>query len=270
MNIRVQIEAELQRIEQEKSVCILYACESGSRAWGFASSDSDYDVRFLYVHSTEWYLRVASGGDTIERPIEGLLDVSGWDLKKALQLLRKSNPPLLEWLQSPIVYHERPTVVQRIRELMPVYYEPAACHYHYLHMARGNYREFLQGDEVWLKKYFYVLRPVLACLWIERGYGVVPTEFQTLVERILDEGSVKTAVQDLIARKKAGEELDRGPHIPALSSFLSHEVDRLSGLQAPPAKHAAPAQLDRVFRECLIDIHGDRIQADPPADSPAC
>ncbi len=266
MDIRTQIEAELERVEQEKSVCILYACESGSRAWGFESSDSDYDVRFLYVHPIEWYLRVVSGSDTIERPIEGLLDVSGWDLKKALQLLRKSNPPLLEWLQSPIVYHERSAVVQRIRELMPVYYEPTACHYHYFHVAQGNYRDFLQGDMVRLKKYFYVLRPVLACLWIERGYGVVPTRFQTLVERILDEGSVKTAVQDLIRRKKAGEELDRGPHIPAISSFLSHEVDRLSGLQAPAAKHASPARLDQVFRECLIDIYSDKIHVDLPSD----
>jgi predicted nucleotidyltransferase len=266
MDIRTQIEGELRRIEQEKGVCVIYACESGSRAWGFASSDSDYDVRFIYVHPTEWYLRVVTGSDTIERPIEGLLDASGWDLKKALQLLRKSNPPLLEWLQSPIVYRERTAVVQRIRDLMPVYYEPAACHYHYLHMAQGNYREFLQGDEVWLKKYFYVLRPVLACLWIERGYGVVPTEFQTLVERILDEGSVKTAVQDLIQRKKAGEELDRGPHIPAISSFLSREVDRLSTSQAPPARHASPVRLDEVFRACLIDIYGDKIHADLPSE----
>jgi len=270
MDVRTQIEAELRRIEQDESVCILYACESGSRAWGFESSDSDYDVRFVYVHPTEWYLRVVPGSDVIERPIEGLLDVSGWDLKKALQLLRKSNPPLLEWLQSPIVYHERRSVIQRIRELMPVYYEPAACHYHYLHMAQGNYRDFLQGDTVWLKKYFYVLRPVLACLWIERGYGVVPIQFQTLVERILDEGAVKTAVQDLIQRKKAGEELDRGPHIPVISSFLSHEVNRLSGLQAPPARHASPARLDQVFRECLMDIYGDKIQADLPTNGQAC
>ncbi len=123
------------------------------------------------------------GSDIIERPIDGLLDISGWDLTKALQLLRKSNPPLLEWLQSPIVYRQRSSVVERIRELMPQYYQPAACHYHYLHMAQGNYRDYLQGDTVWLKKYLYVLRPVLACLWIERGYGVVPIEFHKLVER---------------------------------------------------------------------------------------
>lgn len=198
--------------------------------------------------------------DTIEQPIDGLLDISGWDLRKALQLLRKSNPPLLEWLQSPIVYRQRAGVVDRIRNLMPQYYQPAACHYHYLHMAQGNYRDYLQGDVVWLKKYLYVLRPVLACLWIERGYGVVPIEFHKLVERVIDDAAVKTAVQDLIRRKKSGEELDRGPHIPEISRFLKQELDRLSLLQSPPSERVSSDDLDRVFRECLIEVHGDRFQ----------
>jgi predicted nucleotidyltransferase len=262
MDIHAQIEAELERIEREQGVGIVYACESGSRAWGFESADSDYDVRFLYVHPTEWYLRVVPGGDVIEPPIEGLLDLAGWDLRKALRLLQKSNPPLLEWLQSPLVYREQSSVVQRIRDLMPHYYQPAACHYHYLHMAQGNYRDFLQGDMVWLKKYFYVLRPVLACRWIERGLGVVPIQFQILVEGVLDEDDVKAAVQDLVRRKKAGEELDRGPHLPVLSGFLAREVDRLSTLTAPAAVRTSGARLDQVFRECLIDLYGIEIRPD--------
>ncbi len=263
MDLQEKIRTELERIEREKEVCIVYACESGSRAWGFESQDSDYDVRFIYLHPTEWYLRVLSGPSVIERPADAVLDISGWDLKKALQLLRKSNPPLLEWLQSPMVYREHGSVVQRLRDLMPQYYQPASCHYHYLHMAQGNYREFLQGDMVWLKKYLYVLRPVLACLWIERGYGVVPIEFHRLVERVVDDTGVKTAIQDLIRRKKAGEELDRGPHIPALSIFLQRELDRLSSLPAPPAVRTSPDALDQVFRASLIDIYGVRITADP-------
>ncbi len=262
MDIRAQIEAELDRIEREQGVGIIYACESGSRAWGFESADSDYDVRFIYVHPTEWYLRVTPGKDVIEPPIKGLLDIAGWDLRKTLRLLQKSNPPLLEWLQSPLVYREHSAVVQRLRDLMPQYYQPIACHYHYLHMAQGNYRDFLQGDTVWLKKYFYVLRPVLACRWIERGHGVVPIQFQILVERVLDEDDVKAAVQDLIRRKKAGEELDRGPHLPVLSRFLACEVDRLSALAAPPAAPTSGARLDQVFRECLIDIFGAEVRSD--------
>lgn len=267
-DVCLQIESELHRIEQEKDVHIVYACESGSRAWGFESSDSDYDVRFIYLHPTEWYLRVVPGSDVIERPIDGVLDISGWDLRKALQLLRKSNPPLLEWLQSPIVYRRRSRVVERIRDLMTQYYQPAACHYHYLHMAQGNYRDYLQGDTVWLKKYLYVLRPVLGCLWIERGYGVVPIEFQKLVERVIDDAVVKAAVQDLIGRKKSGEELDRGPHIPEISTFLKRELDRLSQLPTPQTPRTSCAGLDQVFRECLIEIHGNAIQAtEPPGEN---
>ena len=264
MDIRAQINAELDRIERETGVAIVYACESGSRAWGFESSDSDYDVRFIYLHPTEWYLRVVPGRDVIERPIDGMLDISGWDLRKTLQLLRKSNPPLLEWLQSPIVYRERSHVVERIRDLMPQCYHSVACHYHYLHMAQGNYRDYLQGETVWLKKYLYVLRPVLACLWIERGYGVVPIEFRTLLDRVLDEGPVKTAVEDLIRRKKAGEELDRGPYLPTISSFLKQELDHLSQTEAPSPARTSPTALDRVFRESLIEIHGNAIQAAEP------
>jgi len=270
MDIRTQIEAELARLEREKGVCVVYACESGSRAWGFESADSDYDVRFLYARPTEWYLRVVPGSDVIERPIDGMLDISGWDLRKALQLLRKSNPPLLEWLQSPIVYRERRGIVERIRGLMPQYYQPVACYYHYLHMAQGNYRDYLRGETVWLKKYFYVLRPVLACLWIERGYGIVPIQFQALVDCVLDDEDVKAAVGDLARRKKAGEELDRGPQIPRISDFLARELDRLSAGQAPPAVPTSWAGLDQVFRECLIEIYGDRVQTAPPAGEQAC
>lgn len=264
MDVRTQILAQLERIEREKGVRIVYACESGSRAWGFESSDSDYDVRYIYVHPIEWYLRVVPGSDTMEGPVDELLDLSGWDLRKALQLLRKSNPPLLEWLQSPIVYRAHDPVIRRLRALMPEYYQPAACLHHYLHMAQGNYRDFLQGDTVWLKKYFYVLRPVLACRWIERDYGVVPIEFESLVQRVLDEGDVRVAVGDLIRRKRAGEELDRGPHISALTRFLAEELDRLSRLPVPPALRPSSSELDRAFRESLVEIYGDRIRTTLP------
>jgi len=202
--------------------------------------------------------------DVIERPADEVFDISGWDLRKALQLLHRSNPPLLEWLQSPIVYRERSEIVSRIRTLIPQYYQPVACHYHYLHMAQGNNREYLQGDTVWLKKYLYVLRPVLACLWIERGYGPVPMEFATLIERVVDEGHLKAAILDLVSRKKAGDELARGPRIPVISDFLEAELTRLSAKEAPPAARTSGADLDRVFRQCLIDVYGACIDVDSP------
>jgi predicted nucleotidyltransferase len=147
---------ELERIEHEENVRILYACESGSRAWGFPSKDSDYDVRFLYARPVDWYLSILEKRDVIERPISGMLDINGWDLRKALNLFRKSNPPLLEWLQSPIVYRENRAIAEQIRRISPFTFSQKSCMYHYLHMAKRNYREYLQGERAKIKKYEFL------------------------------------------------------------------------------------------------------------------
>ncbi|MCA9438875.1 MAG: nucleotidyltransferase domain-containing protein, partial [Candidatus Omnitrophica bacterium] len=142
--IHSEILSQLERIEDDRSVSILYACESGSRAWGFESRDSDYDVRFIYIRPRDWYLSVdlEKKRDVIELPIDDQLDINGWDARKALKLFRKSNPPLLEWLGSPIVYAEPFKFASTLREISKTHNAPTGCAYHYLHMARGNYREF--------------------------------------------------------------------------------------------------------------------------------
>ena len=255
-----RIKDELARIEQAEDVTILYACESGSRAWGFESDDSDYDVRFIYLRPTRWYLTIRSKPDVIERPIDDELDVSGWDVPKALGLLRKSNPPLLEWLQSSIVYLQKSTFVDRLRELMNEYYAPISCMYHYLHMAENNFREYLKDQEVWVKKYFYVLRPVLACIWIERGYGVVPIEFGKLVDRLVDDQPLRSEIMSLLEAKRKGAELDRGPRIPVISDFLEREIGRLQAETQPVAKTRDTATLDRLFVDILKEVNGKSIE----------
>ncbi len=201
---RPVIMSELQKIEKEEKVKILYACESGSRAWGFPSKDSDYDVRFIYIRPVEWYLSIFDKRDVIERPINNMLDINGWDLKKALQLFRKSNPPLLEWLQSPIKYYESYSIAEQIRGISPLTFSPKSCMYHYLNMAKGNYREYLQGEQVKIKKYFYVLRPILACCWIEKYNSMAPIQFDRLVESLIPkESELYGIVQQLLVRKKA-------------------------------------------------------------------
>ena len=182
--MRQIINSRLAEIEVNQNIKIVYACESGSRAWGFPSANSDYDVRFIYIRPLDWYLSINEKRDVIEYPLEAELDINGWDLKKALKLLQKTNPPLLEWLGSPIVYLEKSNVAQNMRQLAKEYSLPSVCLYHYLHMARGNFREYLQGDIVWVKKYFYVLRPLLAMIWIENGLGIVPTDFNVVVEKL--------------------------------------------------------------------------------------
>jgi predicted nucleotidyltransferase len=95
---------KLNEIEQTDNITILHAVESGSRAWGFASPDSDYDVRFFYMRQKDYYLRLDRTRDVLEYPVFDLLDINGWDIDKTLKLLHTSNPTLFEWSNSPIVY----------------------------------------------------------------------------------------------------------------------------------------------------------------------
>ena len=257
--MRKEIQTRLHNIEKEEQVRIVYACESGSRAWGFPSSDSDYDIRFIYLHPRNWYLAVdlERKRDVIERAIEDQLDFSGWDLRKALQLLRKGNPPLMEWLMSPIVYLEEFNVADCMRDLVSRYYSPVASLYHYLQMARGNYRDYLKGQTVWVKKYFYVLRPLLAIKWIEQDLGVVPTEFQVLVDRVVASPQLKEEIRKLVAAKRSGEELDRGPRIERISEYIEEELARLESKQFEK-KYAKPAgpvsEFNRLFRAALEEV----------------
>lgn len=249
--MQTKISQALAEIETESQVRVLYACESGSRAWGFASEDSDYDVRFLYVHRRDWYLSIETGRDVIEKMLPGDLDVSGWELRKALRLLRKSNPPFYEWLRSPIVYREDAAFIARLRELSEAYYSSERCFLHYLHMAQGNVREYLAGDTVWLKKYLYVLRPMLACRWIERGMGAAPMEFETLVDSVADEPGLADAIRGLVRQKMAGAELERGPKIPTLSSFIESEKLRLNAIKMGHEPLPAVEPLNQFFRSIL-------------------
>lgn len=256
---RAEIDAMLTRVETQENVVVLLAVESGSRAWGFPSKNSDFDVRFIYLHPPDWYLSVDLEGrrDVIERPLVDDIDLSGWDIRKALKLFLKSNPPLLEWLQCPIVYRERHALADRMRGLLPVFYSPQASFFHYLHMARGNVREYLKGDVVWRKKYFYVLRPLLAMRWIDRGLGPVPIEFAKLVDATVADPGIRRAIADLVKAKVAGDELDRGPRIPLLSDFIQEEMARheqATSERASPSPAVAP--MNDLFRATLDEVWG--------------
>jgi uncharacterized protein len=257
--MKEKITDHLQNIESQENVVILYACESGSRAWGFPSSDSDYDVRFLYLHPVQWYLSIIEKRDVIERSLKDQLDLNGWDLKKALGLFRKSNPPLLEWLGSPIVYQEKFEIASQMRELAKIYYSPSVCIHHYLHMAQGNFREYLKSDRVWIKKYFYVLRPILAIKWIEHGYGVAPTAFGTLLKQIIPNSLLKDEINKLIEQKSMGAELDYGNRIPVISEFIENELARLEENQKEYVNNPAPIEvLDDLFRQALNEVWFER------------
>lgn len=247
--MRERVLEELERLEQERGVTMLYACESGSRAWGFASQDSDYDVRFVYVHQPDWYLRVEEPRDVLERPLTDELDLSGWELRKTLRLLRKSNPTLLEWLDSPLVYRSEPVATEGLRQLARDFYSPAAARAHYLSMAKKNFRGYLQGEEVRYKKYLYVLRPLLAVRWIDLGLGMPPMVFETLMQATLNDASQRDEVEELLVLKRQAVEAEYGPARPALHRLIEEELQRADTLGAPHGGCHNTECLDRFLRD---------------------
>lgn len=251
---RAEVARRLDAVEAEHDVRVVYAVESGSRAWGFASQDSDVDVRFLYVHRPEWYLAVDRRRDVIEQPIVDLIDLSGWDLRKALGLLFASNPPLLEWLRSPLVYRETTGVAAGMRGLAAAYYDPKAAAHHYYHMAGRTQRGDLRGDLVRHKKYFYALRPLLARRWIETERSAPPMDVESLADRCLPAGPIRAEVEGLLAAKRAGVEADAGPRLPAIHAFVDGEIDRLGGVRVDPRPQASVEPLNAFFRAALREV----------------
>lgn len=245
---------KLHDIEKKEGIEILYAAESGSRAWGFESVDSDFDVRFIYTHPLEWYLSIDEKRDVIER-LEGVLDISGWDIRKALKLFSKSNPPLYEWLESPIVYVDDKAFTAELKKFMPRFYSPVAALNHYLHMAKGNLREYLTRDVVKLKKYFYVLRPLLACMWIEQRDSMPPMEFERLLDaQELDE-DLLSEIQKLLSEKRMGNELGEGKRIGIIDDFLRAKLEYyegyVKGLHSNRTNKSNHDELDALLREVL-------------------
>ncbi|OAB44406.1 nucleotidyltransferase domain-containing protein [Paenibacillus glacialis] len=219
---------QLKAIEQQHNVKILFAVESGSRAWGFPSQDSDYDVRFVYIRHPEWYLSIDDKRDVIEVPINDILDINGWDIRKALKLFRKSNPPLLEWLVSDILYYEAYGFKEEMLILRQQVFSPRASLHHYLSMAKGNFRTYLQGDQVKIKKYFYVLRPILACKWIEKYNTNPPILFDELVSDLVTDVQLKREIEDLLRRKIAGEELNLQNRVDVINDYIDKEIEHLT------------------------------------------
>jgi predicted nucleotidyltransferase len=254
MTVRAEVESRLRKAEQEHGVKVLLAIESGSRAWGFASPNSDYDARFIYVHRPDWYLSVSleEQRDVIEYPIVDDMDINGWDLRKALRLFRKSNPGFVEWIQSPIIYEHAGSFHARAKELLPQLYSVENGIYHYRSMAKTNYRGYLQAELVPLKKYFYVLRPLLSIRWLERYQAPAPIVFQTLLQVVEEDKPLRTAIDDLLSLKARSPELGLSPQVPAIQGFIEQELARLERL-APvrtERKDAEPVLSD-LFRALL-------------------
>ena len=223
-DIVAEINEKLDEIERAEDVRILHAVESGSRAWGFASPDSDHDVRFVYVRLKEDYLRLDEPRDVIEWQLDEVLDINGWDLKKALRQFAKGNATLFEWSGSPIVYRTTEDWT-KIRKVSMQYFSEKAAIYHYYGTANSTLQGYLLGDTVRYKKYFYALRPLLAAQYIEKFHTAPPVLFKDLLKMDLPD-ALRQAIDELLEVKKRTTEGEENPQMPVIREFIESETAR--------------------------------------------
>ncbi len=248
------IKAKIIELEQKENVRVIHAVESGSRAWGFASPDSDYDVRFIYVRPKEFYLRLEKTKDIIEWQLDEMLDMNGWDLQKALRLLHSSNPTLFEWSSSPIIY-KTTTAWANIQTEIDNYFVAKSGLYHYHSTATGNYREYLKCETVKLKKYFYVVRPLLACKWILHKNSPPPMLFAELVESEL-EAEMRPIIERLLVVKSTTPEMGVGERIDALNEYIDDTIINLKAAieTLPSDDRPSWKRLNELFLQTLESL----------------
>lgn len=255
-DMRARIVATIAGIEKDHGVTMLFAVESGSRAWGFPSPDSDYDVRFVYAHPTSWYLSLAPGRDVIELPIDDELDINGWDVRKALNLLIKPNPVLFEWLSSPIRYAWNDEICAELVELSYQASHRPACLFHYLSIGRSQWRRHIgDRDTVNYKKYFYALRPALAIRWVRtRPEAPPPMNLQDLVGGIeLDTGLIDDIAR-LMELKSRAREAGAGGRIAALDDLILSELDWAETTDKGKDSRDLRGAADALFRRILAAV----------------
>jgi len=252
-----QVDARLEAVRTGDGVRILLAIESGSRAWGFPSPDSDYDCRFLYLRKAEDYMALFPQRDVIETPLDGEMDVNGWDLQKALKLLLKGNAVVIEWLTSPIVYEGDAFFRESMLRLAQSVADRALIGRHYLHLGeRQRNTYFKDGKEVALKKIFYALRPAAALRWLRLhpDKAVAPMHFPTLMLEIDAPRTLTRIVSDLVEQKAVTRELGKGPLPSAISAFVDKEFEaarKMFDKGATPMRHEAVLLAEEFFRAAV-------------------
>ena len=254
-----EINALLTRIEADHGVRILYACESGSRAWGFASPDSDYDIRFIFRRAMADYMGIVPCQDAFDVPIEDDLDAGGWDVRKALGLMGKSNGPLLEWLHSPVVYREEEGFLDRWRTTAQEVFVPDASIYHYKGLAKQMVMGKLQDEQVRAKDYLYALRSILAAKWVQEKGTIPPVPFAEVLAVAPE--AIQQQVPDLLEHKARTLEGDTMPRVPELDAFLESELESRPDPSAKSQTHpdAMPA-LDRLFRREVFGVKPEKVE----------
>jgi len=238
---------KIKEMEQRENIKVLYAVESGSRAWGFESPDSDFDVRFVYARPREFYLRLDKTRDVIEWQLDETLDINGWDLQKALRLIHSSNPTIFEWNNSPIVY-KTTSEWNCVKAEMPRYFNIKSGLHHYYNTALNTYKTYFKIETIKLKKYFYVLRPLLACKWILREKTVPPVLFSKLLDTESDQ-KIQSDVNNLVSLKMQTPELGENGRIAQLDEYIELSLSSVKiGIDSLPSERKADWEgLNKLF-----------------------
>ncbi len=215
-------------LESEKGVQILFAVENGSRAWRMESTNSDYDVRFVYYRPLEEYIDLKQKRDVIER-MDGDVDLVGFDIFKFLKLLSKSNPTAIEWLVSDIVYCGKQNAA--FKRFAKNEFNPISLYYHYKSLCRHNYEKYIKGGKkVSLKKYLYVYRGLVNAIFLIENKSLPLIDFNKTINAIVLPITVKNELTKIIADKRKGVELGLTKRIKVLDAFAEeflttgHEV----------------------------------------------
>lgn len=249
--------SHLEEVERENNVKVLLAVESGSRAWGFHSAESDWDVCFVYVHQLDWYLKVNEGRDVIEHMYDDDVDLVGWELRKTLRLFQKSNPSLLEWLHSPIIYRADEAFLLRMRTLEPAFFNPIKTMYHYGSIYIKHDKRYLQNAAYPLKRFLYYLRGILACRWIEERQTMPPVLFSDLVKATVREESICQKIDGLLALKRQSKENDLKEVDADLVEYARHWAEHfeqtISSFRPKIGHYDNSSELDSLLRKMVLE-----------------
>jgi len=259
-----QVDARLAAVVAEHAVAVPLAVESGSRAWGFPSPDSDYDCRFVYVRSQADYLSPWLHRDVVETPLDAVLDVGGWDLREALQLLVRGNATVLEWLRSPIAYDVDPGFRRAFLDLADEVADAGMLLRHHVHVGRGQREALGDGRGVPLKRVFYALRPAATVRWLREhpGQAVPPMDLPTLLAEVDVPAELVDVVEEAVARKAVTRELGTGDVAAPVLAFVDAELDRADDLPDAPADPAAGQAASAAFFRSAVSRWG------PPSPGP--
>ncbi len=244
---------KIKDIEKEYNISIILAVESGSRAWGFESKDSDYDVRFIYKKPKDEYLKIVEGEDVIVLPVDNDLDFHGWDIKKALFLMYKSNPSFFEWLNSPIKYVVNDDF-KKLKKLSNHYFNPKTAIHHYYSLAESQVSQTVDKQtHVCVKKYLYYIRGLLAAMYIYNKKTPAPVLFQDLLKEI-DDLQVLKEIQKLLAIKKQSIESSQVFRNPIIDTYLIDIKKKIDeSINLLDKKNNSFDDLDEYFRSVISE-----------------